>query len=191
MNDPKPIPTKKLRERRCKLKSCQKKFVPIPTPAHPIPYCCSPNCYYEYLKVLKTNKAKKEKKDWYEKNQTQSELIQEFQKVFNTFIRLRDKDLGCISCGTMANVEYAAGHFYPTTYSGLRFNEDNVHKQCNKHCNMMLRGNIQEYRPNLIKKIGIEKVEWLDANRHIKLDLGRQELKERIIFYNELIKKLK
>ena len=29
-----------------------------------------------------------------------------------------------------------AGHYWATTYSYLRFNEDNVHKQCSKNCNM-------------------------------------------------------
>lgn len=50
----------------------------------------------------------------------------------------------CISCGTTnPNIQYAAGHFRTTKAAGnLRFNEDNVHTQCNYRCNSVLAGNI-------------------------------------------------
>jgi len=85
-------------------------------------------------------------------------------KAFSRFIRLRDKDQGCISCGTKKDVVYAAGHFRSRgAIPALMFHEDNVHKQCNKYCNESLSGNYRNYKPALIEKIGREKVEWLEG----------------------------
>ena len=81
-------------------------------------------------------------------------------KHFNAFIRERDQDQPCISCGSRTTLQ--AGHFYSGGHhSALRFNEDNVHGQCMR-CNYYLSGNLNEYRKNLIKKIGVDRVEQLD-----------------------------
>lgn len=80
---------------------------------------------------------------------------------FNRFIRERDKDKQCCSCNsyniTQASHFYSAGH-----YPCLEFTEDNVWGSCMK-CNTYLSGNLNEYRKKLIKLIGIERVESLDA----------------------------
>jgi hypothetical protein len=55
------------------------------------------------------------------------------------------------------------GHYYNVgQYSGLRFDEDNAHGQCN-HCNTFLHGNLIEYRKNLPFKIGLEKFNLLEV----------------------------
>jgi len=78
---------------------------------------------------------------------------------FNRFIRERDKDCGCISCGGKVK---QAGHFYSAgQYPELRYNEDNVHGQC-VHCNYFLSGNLNEYRKRLEEKVGKERLEKLD-----------------------------
>jgi hypothetical protein len=57
-----------------------------------------------------------------------------------------------------------AGHFLSVGAAPhLRFNEQNVHLQCEK-CNSYLSGNIAKYRPRLIAKIGLEAVEALESN---------------------------
>jgi len=134
---------------------------------------------------------KKEKKVLKEKGLTHSDYLQLLQKVFNTFIRLRDKYLPCISCGTTANVKYDCGHFWNAGNNQfLRFNEDNCHKQCSNYCNIHLSGNFGEYRLGLIEKIGIERVDWLEKNRKNKLEITIPEIKEKIIHYKNLIKQL-
>lgn len=45
----------------------------------------------------------------------------------------------------------------------IRYNEDNIHKQCHQ-CNVQLSGNQQQYRIFLIEKIGAERVEALENN---------------------------
>ena len=91
---------------------------------------------------------------------TLSKLTTKAQVKFNSFIRKRDEGQPCISCGKFRELQ--AGHFYSAGHhSHMRFNEDNVHGQC-KSCNYFLSGNLIEYRKNLIKKIGAERVEKLD-----------------------------
>lgn len=122
---------------------------------------------------------------------TKGEWIELLQKKFNQFIKLRDKDDGCISCDTRNNVRYDAGHFWATTYGFLRFHEDNVHKQCSFNCNKNKHGNQGEYRIRLIKKIGQERVTWLDENRNRRLEITIPEIQELIKVYKEKIKLLK
>lgn len=87
-------------------------------------------------------------------------LLKKAQIVFNAWIRKRDKDKGCISCGS-TNTAHAS-HFYAAgSYTGLRFNEDNVHLACVK-CNTYLAGNIHEYRKRLLIKIGEDRLNKLD-----------------------------
>lgn len=90
------------------------------------------------------------------------------QKMFNAYIRLRDKNHGCISCdkpSTWSGGIWAAGHYKTIgARPDLRFNEDNVHKQCNFDCNQKKSGNVLAYRKKLISKIGIERVEILERD---------------------------
>lgn len=86
------------------------------------------------------------------------------QRVVNDYIRERDVDLPCISCGTFDTVQWEAGHYRSRgKASHLRYNEDNIHKQCH-HCNVALSANQQQYRLGLIEKIGVERVEALENN---------------------------
>ena len=76
------------------------------------------------------------------------------QQAFNEFIRYRDRQLPCISCGRHHDGQYHAGHYRTTGANPeLRFNEDNCHKQC-APCNNHLSGNLAAYRPALIARIG-------------------------------------
>lgn len=123
-------------------------------------------------KRLETKQAKiqrQEVRKAKEKQKTRSDWIKDAQKAFNAYIRARDAALPCISCGTTANVQYAAGHYRTTAAaSHLRFDEDNVHKQCNRNCNKGKAGNITLYRINLIKKIGLQAVERLESDQTVR-----------------------
>ena len=57
-------------------------------------------------------------------------------------------------------------------------------------CNLYESGNLRLFRIGLIKKIGIERVEWLEDNaRHIK-KWDIDELKEMVKEYEQKIKDL-
>lgn len=129
---------------------------------------------------IRERKAKlKSRQDW----------LREAQAIFNKFIRLRDKDLPCISCSRFHQGQNHASHYRSVgACSSLRFNELNVHKSCSV-CNTMLSGNIMEYRIALKKKIGPDKVEWLECQpkcRKWTID----EIKAIIKKYRKLCKNL-
>jgi hypothetical protein len=112
------------------------------------------------LKV-KSDTAKVFKNNLREKLKTLGEYKADARKSFQKWIRLRDKDKPCISCGNNADLE-DGGHFYKAeVYSGLIFNENNCHKQCRK-CNRFMNGNELNYRKGLIVRYGIDYVTNLD-----------------------------
>lgn len=99
-----------------------------------------------------------------EKLKSRADHLKDTQQAFNAWIRARDAGQPCISCGTTADVQYCAGHYRTTAASPeLRFEPLNANLQCNRNCNMGKSGNLLGYRPGLIKKIGIEAVEWLEG----------------------------
>lgn len=91
-------------------------------------------------------------------------LLKRAQSVFNTWIRLRDKDKGCISCG--GAVEQAGHYFSQGHHSALRFNEMNNNGQCVR-CNMYLSGNLIKYRQGLVNRYGEAKVKMLERSSEI------------------------
>jgi hypothetical protein len=128
------------------------------------------------------------------KSKTVKQLLATATKHFNTFIRRRDAPDGfgtCISSGQSLIVpskNAQAGHFYPGgKFSQLKFNEDNVHLQ-GKSDNYFAGGNLLEYRKNLIKKIGIKRVEKLDL---IASRSKRENFKWDRFFLIEIIEKYK
>ena len=143
-------------------------------------------CGYECAKAwadgqaLNAEKArvKQERRETREKKEalkSRSQWLKEAQVEFNKYIRLRDKNSPCISCGRFHAGQYHAGH-YRTVGSApeLRFCELNVHKQC-APCNNHLSGNLVLYRKALVEKIGMEALEWLEG-KHEPLKLTIPEI---------------
>jgi len=134
------------------------------------------------------NKEKKQRK---EALKTNSDYVRELQIIFNTFIRLRDKNKPCISCNKPLNSKFDAGHYYSTgSYPELRFNESNVHGQC-VHCNQHKRGNLIEYGLNLPKRIGLDNVLELRKLANVPRKYTIEELKGLKVMYKLKIKNLK
>ena len=101
-------------------------------------------------------------------------LKKKVQRAVNAYIRERDKDLPCISCQKGKVQE--AGHFWAQGSSGfLRYHFDNINGQCTA-CNRWKHGNLLEYRLNLIEKIGVERLDYLDDNRLVVKKWSREEL---------------
>ena len=137
---------------------------------------------------LEASRRMRERK---EKLKSRPDWLKDLQRVFNEFIRLRDADLPCISCGRYHQGQWHAGHYRSVgACPELRFNEDNVHKQCSA-CNNHLSGNILEYRLGLIEKIGLERVEFLERKDHPPLKLSEEEIKELIKVYRAKVRELK
>lgn len=132
----------------------------------------------EKLKArIQSLKTKHKEKIRTAKQQPISTLKKAVQRQINAYIRRRDIDLPCISCQKPVVWEKSdAGHFIAQGSSGaLRFDLDNIHKQCDG-CNRYKHGNLLEYRIHLVKKIGLENVEYLEAHRHDMKKWTREEL---------------
>ncbi|ROM84133.1 hypothetical protein BK655_12345 [Pseudomonas brassicacearum] len=98
-----------------------------------------------------------------EKLKSRADHLKDTQKAFNAWVRARDAELSCVSCGSHHKGKYDAGHY--RTVGGnpaLRFEPMNCHRQCSQ-CNTQLSGNIVNYRIELVKRIGAEAVEWLEG----------------------------
>lgn len=127
-------------------------------------------------KQLAKQAAAREKKDRAEFKERKAklkripDLIKEAQTVFNKWIRTRDEKEPCISCGAPPpdlsglHAGRDAGHYRSTgSASHLRFHEDNCHAQCVK-CNQWRSGNAVDYRIGLVARIGLPRVEALEAS---------------------------
>ena len=157
----KPNNPKAIKQKKCRI--CKELF----TPFRALQIVCSPTCAQQQAAQSRLKKEAKELRERKEKARPLSWYEDRAQTAVNAYVvHGRDKDEGCISCGTRnPNIIYAAGHFRTRkAASQLRYNLDNLHKQCNFHCNAQLSGNIQNYRPALIAKIGQERFDALINN---------------------------
>jgi len=162
-------------------------------------FCLSDDeCIKAFNEFVKAEKKKQRVKQWQKEKKvikesllTKSDCLNIAQKVFNTYIRLRDKGKNCISCDKPLQNKYDAGHFFSVgAYPNLRFNENNVHGQC-VHCNRDKHGNVKEYDLRLKKVLSIEDYQNLLKQRQEPLKLSIDEVKELIKYYREKIKQFK
>src|SRR3970040_3161835 len=100
---------KKPRERKCRV--CGKKYTPFQSLQAT---CMNYTCMLLYGKELKERASRREKREGRERLKTRSDWTKDAQKAFNAFIRERDADQPCISCGRWTRAKYNAGHYKPT-----------------------------------------------------------------------------
>jgi hypothetical protein len=167
---------------------CQKPFIVLRMSQR----VCSPRCA---IKKAKADRAKgaRELRERKAALKTIPDLIKEADKAFAAFIRARDRLAGypCISSGRpldWSGNKVDAGHYRTRgAASHLRYHEDNCHAQT-KQDNQWKAGNVVEYRIRLIERIGLERVQALEANNEVRKwtredlievrDLYRKKLKE-------------
>lgn len=166
--------------RTCKI--CKTKF--IATFAN-VWWCCPEHGYEYSQQLLAKKKLEADRKRKQEAQQERRELKvrkaafktkaqwdKEAQSAFNRYIRIRDEGKPCISCGAplIGKSNYLTGSAIDASHyrsrgaaSHLKFNVFNVHSSCTR-CNRQLSGNAVEYRIRLIERIGLERVECLEAD---------------------------
>lgn len=172
-----------------KCKGCGNEFTPIYRNGILVSKLCI-SCLVKKGKDKIRKKEKAENKQIREKLKTKSEWLNNLQRVFNKYIRLRDKDKPCISCGSPLSNKFDAGHFFSVgAYPNLRFYEDNVHGQC-VCCNQHKHGNTSEYAINLPIRIGKERFEKLLSERNNILNLSIEGIKDKISYYKQKCKEL-
>jgi hypothetical protein len=160
-----------IKQKKCKV--CSLKF----TPYKSTQVVCTPKCAIKlaFSKPVKPNyaKIKREKLESLDtKKQTYVKKVNAVKVIFQKWIRERDKNEPCISCGAVTAIGFDGGHFYKAeNYSGLIFDERNCFRQCQK-CNRFLQGNNLEYANRLRLKFGIE---WMEQ---LRLDAYSTKIKK-------------
>lgn len=127
-----------------------------------------------------------------ERIKPKSKWLSELQALVNKYVRLRDAQDGCISCDKPASWQgqWHASHYYSRGHSSaLRFNLWNLHKSCSV-CNSHLSGNIGEYTPRLIEKIGQERFDYLEAHKSDVVSYDVEWIKRAIKITRRAIKRI-
>lgn len=137
---------------------------------------CGINCAIAYSKrqqerteIRKSKAIRKEYRKAKNKLKTRSEWEAEAKSAIQRYVRLRDKEDGCISCDKPSTWQgqWHGSHFRQSgNVSATRFNLWNINKACSI-CNRHQGGAPIPYRIKLIDKIGIEKVSWLESQNHV------------------------
>lgn len=183
---------------------CKKRFKADSMMQTPIGYFHSNECRVEYAfnhtkKVIEKAKAIKKTHDKKVHAKRKQELkpkskwLSELQALVNKYVRLRDAKDGCISCDKLHNWQgqWHASHYYSRGHSSsLRFNLWNIHKSCSI-CNNHLSGNIGEYTPRLINKIGKERFNYLLNNKAKVSDYDVRYIERAIKIARKAIKRIR
>lgn len=134
-----------------------------------------------YAKKARIKREKKERFDRKEKlavlDQTVKHWRPKADTAFQLFSRLVDHKEPCASCGKydhelsdVGSFKWHGGHYKGKGSHGsdsVRYWEDNCNKQCAK-CNIRLSGNISDYRPRLLEKIGEYRLSIIEGPHDIQ-----------------------
>ncbi len=177
------MPVEKMPRRKCKV--CREWF----HPKFSNEWWCCPEHGYQYSQLLLAKKKleaerRRREQTQQEKRHTKirklalkpdSYIKKQAQQAFNQFIRLRDHDQPCISCGEtnppdLHGGQWDCGHFKTVGgFPELRFEERNAYRQC-KSCNAGSAKHgakaatvAQQYEANLAERYGQELVDWLNG----------------------------
>jgi len=187
------VERKQPRPKKCRVPACRASFVP----ARIGQAVCSPACAIvdapknqEKARKSLAQVERREIKVRKEKLKSRADHLKDTQIAFNAWVRERDAELPCISCGRHHQGKYDAGH-YRTVGSNpaLRFEPLNCHRQCSP-CNTQLSGNIVKYRLALVKRIGADAVDWLEGPHEAK-KYTVEELKAMTADYRAKTRELK
>lgn len=186
-----PKPPRGPRAKKCAIKGCRTLF----TPRDSRERWCSPECGVAFALELvakqKIKAARAERiaiKKKLEQHKPLEYWLKKAEAACNAYIRARDPDV-CISCGVTHSSAWQAGHYISVGANRtLRYNEDNIHKQCIQ-CNMHKASNATEYRIRLLEKIGLERVEYLES-WHSPVKMTREAAEEIEAHYKTKLKQL-
>jgi hypothetical protein len=138
---------------------------------------------------------RRKKQEFYENDyRHQFKLTLEAAKAL---CRVLDIGKPCISCGTRADIQYAAGHYKSAgAHPELALDLRNLHRQCNRNCNCGLSGNISGtkttagYRAGLQAAYGEELVAYLEKY-HAPRKFSCRELMDLRQTYHAEVRRLK
>ncbi|WP_122241617.1 recombination protein NinG [Pseudomonas syringae group genomosp. 3] len=187
------LQSKAPKAKKCRVPECGASFVPQKLGQA----VCSPACAIidAPRNQAKARKAlaqveRSEIKVRKEKLKTRSDHMKDTQQAFNEWVRHRDMGEPCVSCGRHHNGQWHAGHYRSVGgHPALRFEPLNVWRQC-APCNTHKSGDLVNYRAELVRRIGIVSVEWLEGP-HEPQKYTIEELKALTAKYRALTRELK
>jgi hypothetical protein len=146
---------------------CGSTFLPF----KPMQNVCGPMCAKRWV-MASRKRERAQTRERRKALETIPELIKAAQVAFNAYIRARDAKKPCICCdkplgdGDVGGA-YDCGHYRSTgSAPHLRFDERNAAGQ-RKVCNRWGAGRAVDYRIGLIRRIGVEMVEALEADNRV------------------------
>jgi len=191
------IKSSKPRQKKCR--TCEDKFTPFNSMQV---VCGNIQCAITEGKKSQKKANRKAKKEFYDNDS--KAVKKKLTTTCHKYIRLRDKDKPCISCGRydheitepLTGGKWDAGHWKTkAAFPEQRYNEYMIHKQC-KSCN---GGNAkytkkehsvsQSFKTNLIEKLGLKHVEWLGCYQGAQ-NLTLDDLKDITKYYKDKLKSL-
>lgn len=157
--------TAKQRQKKCKC-GCGESF----TPRNTLQIAATVDCAMKLARKQRESAerqvakvARKADREAKEKLKTRSDWMKEAQTAVNAYVRERDKELPCISCGRFHEGQWHAGHYLSRgAHPELALEQRNIHRQC-APCNTHLSGNQVKFRLGLIARHGVELVDWLEG----------------------------
>ena len=188
-------------KRKCKYKPCGKfghDYIITPRGA----YCTHEHIFADVkaIQARATEKAlkraereqktkhAKQKRDFYENDIKTRKAAA--KAACHAYIRQRDHGKPCICCNREFKDSFHAGHYLESGNNPrIRYDEDNIHGQ-SSHCNVYQGGNSDDYRGNLIKKIGLERVERLESMKGGTMKRTAQDYKEIEVYFKQKLKEL-
>lgn len=157
--------------KKCKAKGCEQQFIPRSM----LHTACCGACAHSIVRAKREQEEQRKRSDERKADRakrealkTRSDWMKDAQREFNRYIRLRDAGKPCICCGLPLGLgevggAYDCGHYRSVgSAPHLRFDERNAHAQ-RKQCNRYGAGRAVDYRLGLIKRIGSEAVDELEA----------------------------
>ena len=158
--------------KKCQNKECSNKFIP----QFPMQRGCCTECRIiiglDAVKRLKAKQAASDRKAKAEERRVDKEklaklkpgyLADKAQEAINSYVRARDYEQGCISCGKGMywDGQWHAGHLKTRgANSFLRFHLWNINKQCSV-CNKHHSGNVAEHERGIVGRYGQERLDFL------------------------------
>lgn len=121
------------------------------------------------------------------KEKSISKLMKEADKLFSIQVRMKGawetEGIWWNNCYTHDTEKYRmlpvkklhCGHFLSRIYKAARWDFDNARPQ-DYVCNILKKGDSVEFRNQLIKEIGLERVEAVEAKRYQTIKLTREYL---------------
>ncbi len=129
---------------------------------------------------LKTVGKKSQRVSQRKKEKSISKLMKEADALMSKNVRYanidKDGNATCYTCGHKAEPKKMQnGHYLSRFYKAARWHPDNTRIQCYV-CNIFKKGDVVVFRQNLVKEIGIERVEAVEAQRNVTTKLTREYL---------------